>query len=238
MRLEECESPAPPPSAFQTNRSTASQDSLFDRCSWFYSLCREYLFRDHTREINQTLWPANGPQPSSHVLELGCGPGFYSCTLAEQHPQIQMTGLDLSETMLRRARDRAHARRLRNCRFLQGNALDLTHTIDPVDAVIVSRFFLIISDRCEAMQQIFAVLRPGGRCFIAEPTSGLRTRVPLTCMWLLARLSTRPLTSYREPRQAAVLHPKEFRSLVASQPWEQVRYWRDGWYQYAVCARA
>jgi len=238
MRLEECEANAPAkPKRDEDNQPDGYEDSLFDRCSWFYALCREYLFRDHTREINQTLWPPAGPQPSSHILELGCGPGFYSCTLAEQHPQIQMTGLDLSETLLRRARHRAHTRRLRNCRFLQGNALDLTRTIDPVDAVIVSRLFLIVSDRREAMQQIFRVLRPGGRCFIAEPTNGFRTRIPLSCMWLLARLSTRPLTNYREPRQAEVLNRKEFRSLIASQPWEQVRYWHDGWYQYAVCER-
>jgi arsenite methyltransferase len=106
-----------------------------------------------------------------------------------------------------------------------------------VDAVIVSRLFLIVSDKQEAMQQIFGVLRPGGRCFIAEPTSGFRTRIPLTCMWLLARLSSKPLTNYREPRQAEVLPRPEFRSLVGSQPWDRVRYWHDGWYQYAVCER-
>src|ERR1700738_4469394 len=94
---------------------THPPDSLFERCSWFYALCREYLFRDHTREINDTLWPTHGPHAHSHVLELGCGPGFYSCTLAEQHPQIKMTGIDLSESLLRRARGRASARKLRNC---------------------------------------------------------------------------------------------------------------------------
>src|ERR1700709_174646 len=88
---------------------THQPDSLFERCSWFYALCREYLFRDHTREINENLWSIRGPVPESHVLELGCGPGCYSCTLAEQHPQIRMTGIDLSENLLLRARARAEA---------------------------------------------------------------------------------------------------------------------------------
>jgi hypothetical protein len=46
-----------------------------------------------------------------------------------------------------------------------------------------------------------------------------------------------PVNPKREPRQAEVLGRREFRSLVASQPWEQVRYWHDGWYQNAVCER-
>ena len=230
MRLEKCE-PRPP---IQAGRES---ESIFDRCSWFYALCREYLFRDHTREINDTLWPDRVPVPASHVVELGCGPGFYSCSLAEQHPQIKMTGIDLSESLLRRARKRARVRRLRNCNFLRGDALNLTKTIEPVDAVIVSRLFLIVHDRREAMHQIFHALRHGGRCFIAEPTSGFRTRIPLTCMWVLARLSSKPLTNIREPRQAEILDRPEFRSLVSSQPWERVRYWQDGWYQYAVCER-
>lgn len=234
MPLEECEVNVPVEAVRGTGRGS---ESLFERCSWFYALCREYLFRDHTREINETLWPKRGPVPQSRVLEVGCGPGFYSCTFAEQYPQIKMTGIDLSESLLRRARGRAQARRLRNCNFVRGNALDLARMIDPVDAVIVSRLFLIMSDRREAMQQIFAVLRPGGRCFIAEPTSEFRTRIPLTCMWVLARLSSKPLATYREPRQAEILGRPEFRSLVASQPWEHVRYWHDGWYQYAVCER-
>ena len=48
-------------------------DSLFERWSWFYALCREYLFRDHTKEISQSLFPTD-PSPSTQVLELGCGP--------------------------------------------------------------------------------------------------------------------------------------------------------------------
>ena len=28
-----------------------SPESVFERCSWFYALCRELLFTDHTDEI-------------------------------------------------------------------------------------------------------------------------------------------------------------------------------------------
>ena len=218
---------------------TASEpDSLFERWAWFYSLCREYLFRDHTEEIAHSLFPADGPLPSTQVLELGCGPGFYACKLAQQYPQIATTGIDLSEQLIARARSRASARSLGNCTFRHGDAQALPELPGPIDAVIVSRLFLIVPNKEAVLAEILRVLRPGGRCFIAEPTSGFRTRLPLSCMWLLARLTTSPAGKYREPQQAEVMSRFDFASLIHSQPWGSVELEYDGWYQYAVCTKA
>jgi len=60
----------------------AQPDSLFERIAWFYALCREYLFRDHTQEIVQSLFPVEPPRAGTRLLELGCGPGFYACRLS------------------------------------------------------------------------------------------------------------------------------------------------------------
>ena len=218
---------------------TASEpDSLFERWAWFYSLCREYLFRDHTEEIAHSLFPAGGPLPGTQVLELGCGPGFYACKLAQQYPQIATTGIDLSEQLIARARSRASARSLGNCTFRHGDAQALPELPGPIDAVIVSRLFLIVPNKEAVLAEILRVLRPGGRCFIAEPTSGFRTRLPLSCMWLLARLTTSPAGKYREPQQAEVMSRPDFAALIHSQPWGSVELEYDGWYQYAVCTKA
>src|ERR1700712_3602 len=83
-----------------------SSDSLFERCSWFYALCRESLFRDHTPEIARSLFPPSGPVPGTHLLELGCGPGFYACRLSQEYPQIRTTGIDLSQRLIQRAKTR------------------------------------------------------------------------------------------------------------------------------------
>lgn len=213
-------------------------DSLFERCSWFYALCREYLFRDHTQEIVQSLFPATGPCPGTHVLELGCGPGFYACRLSQQYPQIRATGIDLSRRLIARAKSRAASRSLNNCMFLQGDAHSLPNPSNSVDSVIVSRLFLIVPSREAIVSEIFRVLRPGGRCFIAEPTSGFRTRIPLSCMWLLSKLSSSPAGKYREPRQADVMSRPDFAALVRSQPWAVIDLQYDGWYQYAVCSKS
>jgi ubiquinone/menaquinone biosynthesis C-methylase UbiE len=97
--------------------------------------------------------------------------------------------------------------------------------------------FLIVPDKEGVMREILRVLRPEGRCFIAEPTSGFRTRFPLAFMWLLSRLTTSPAGKYREPQQAEVLSRMEFEALVHSQAWGHTELHYDGWYQYAVCQK-
>jgi ubiquinone/menaquinone biosynthesis C-methylase UbiE len=213
-----------------------TSDSLFERWAWFYSLCREYLFRDHTPEITHSLFP-DGPAAGARLLELGCGPGFYACKFAQTYPWITTTGVDLSQQLIARARSRAASRRLGNCNFRHGDAQALPELPGPFDAVIVSRLFLIVPDKHAVLAEILRVLRPGGRCFIAEPTSGFRTRLPLSCMWLLSRLTSSPAGKYREPQQAEVMSRPDFAALIHSQPWHTAELEYDGWYQYAVCTK-
>ncbi len=213
-------------------------DSLFEGCAWFYALCREYLFRDHTPEIARALFSPNGPAPGTRVLELGCGPGFYACRLSQEYPQIHTTGVDLSKSLIARAKSRAASRSLQNCTFAHGDVHALSDAENFIDAIVVSRLFLIIQNREAVLNEIFRVLRPGGRCFIAEPTSGFRTRIPLTCMWLLSKLNSTPAGKYREPRQADIMTAPDFAALIHSQRWGIVDLQYDGWYQYAICEKA
>ena len=150
---------------------------------------------------------------------------------------IRITGVDLSERLLSRAKNRADIRRLKNCHFVKANVLALSECFAPVDAIIASRLLMVVRDRPQALKEIFAALRPGGRCFIAEPTSALRAALPLSCMWFFARLMGDWSTQFDEPGHAAVLNPQQFRSLIDSQPWSSVTLWHDNWYQYAVCDR-
>jgi arsenite methyltransferase len=213
-------------------------ESVFERCSWFYAFCREHLFRDHTSAISNALWPNSQPSPETRLLEIACGPGFYACSLAERYPDIQITGVDLSDRLLSRAKDRADLRQLKNCSFVKGNVLALSQSMEPVDAIIASRMLMVVGDRVQALQEIFSALRPGGRCFIAEPTSALRAAVPISCMWLFARLMGDWSTRFQQSGRSAVMNQNEFRSLIGSQPWSTASVWQDNGYQYAVCDRA
>jgi arsenite methyltransferase len=218
-------------------KSILPPDSLFERCHWLYALFREYLFRDHTEEIKQALFPAGEPPAGTHVVELGCGPGFYSCRLAKHYPQIRTTGIDLSKPLIEWARSRARNQQLENVWFCQGDAQDLPNLAHEVDSVIVSRLFLIVPNKEAVLSEIFRVLKPGGRCYIEEPASGFTTRLPLIALWLLARLTSRPPAKYREPQQQDGMSHGEFTKLASSQPWSSVTVDHDNWYQYALCIK-
>ena len=217
---------------------SASQDSLFERCHWLYALCREYLFRDHTREITSALFPSGDPADGTRILELGCGPGLYACRFAKDFPQVTTIGIDSSKRLIRHARTRAENLHLQNCNFLEGDAQALGELAQAVDAVIVSRLFLIVPNKEAVLAEIYRVLRPGGRCFIAEPTSGFVSRLPLSAMWLLARMTANPWKRFRGPQQVEVMRAPDFLKLVGGPDWASVDVLHDDCYQYAVCQKS
>ncbi len=212
-------------------------DSLFERYSWFYALCREHLFHDHSSEITNLLWNGSAPPEGSHLVELGCGPGFYTCRFAEHFPQLRTTGVDLSHNLLSRARVRAAQRKLSNCSFHHADVHSLPASMEPVDSIVISRLFLIVPNREDVIREVFRVLRPGGRCFIAEPVSAARTQLPLSAMWLLAKVMSLGRAPYVEPHKVKTMTAEEFDALMRSQPWGSVDVKREGRYQFAVCEK-
>lgn len=211
-------------------------DSLFEHVAWVYVFCREHLFRDDTERIIAALWPEGRPSGGTQLIELGCGPGFYSCRLAERFSDLSVTGVDRSEGQLRRARERAGALGLGNCRFRRINALDLSYADAEFDIVLASRLFTILPEQHRAVAEMYRVLKPGGRCFIAEPRYAFRASIPLFAMWLLAGLN-RSRNGYREPYKATVFSTPAFENLFPVQPWKKITVWQEGRYQYAVCEK-
>jgi arsenite methyltransferase len=211
-------------------------DSLFERVAWVYAFCRERLFRDDTDRIVSALWPKQKPKLGARVIELGCGPGFYSRKLAQRYPNIHVTGVDRSERQLSWARQRVEASSIHNCSFERVNVLALPFADGSFDALIASRIFTILPEQRRAVEEMFRVLKTGGRCFIAEPRDAAWASIPLFSMWLLA--SVIPSNNgYREPKRAKVFSDRAFEGLFNALPWKAVQIWRDGQYQYALCEK-
>jgi ubiquinone/menaquinone biosynthesis C-methylase UbiE len=125
---------------------------------------------------------------------------------------------------------------LTNCGFQRDNALNLSHADKSFDVLIASRLFTVLPNRPRAVAEMFRVLRSGGRCFIAEPRYAFWASIPLYAMWLLAGI-TRFNSGYREPSRARVLSARDMNRLFATQPWKQVKTWREGRYQYVLCEK-
>lgn len=222
--------------ASDEEKSATSDDSLFEHFAWLYIFCREKLFRDDTERMIRTIWTKGKAAPGEKIIELGCGPGFYSCRLAERFSDASVLGVDRSPSQLKWAREKRNALGLTNCRFQDDNVLGLSHPENSFDVLIASRLFTVLPDRYRAVAEMYRVLRPGGRCFIAEPRYAFWASIPLFTMWLLAGI-TRFKNGYREPGRAKVLSAREMNRLFASQAWQKMETWRDGRYQYALCEK-
>ncbi len=182
--------------------------------------------------------PAPSPAPKPTFLKSLAVPASTPAISGNAILTCKLPGWTSPSALLTRAKDRADLRRLKNCHFVKANVLALSQSLEPVDAIIASRMLMVVGDRPQALREIFSALRPGGRCFIAEPTSALRARAASLLYVLFARLMGDWSTHFHEPWRAAVLDPNEFQSLIASQPWSTVTLWQDHWYQYAVCDRS
>ena len=213
-----------------------SDDSLFERFAWLYIFCREKLFRDDTHRMIRALWPSGSPRAGEKVIELGCGPGFYSCGLAERFREISVVGVDRSPSQLKWAREKRNTFGLNNCRLRSDNVLELSFPDASFDVLIASRLFTVLPNRRRAVAEMYRVLGSGGRCFIAEPRYAFWASIPLFTMWLLAGL-THFKNGYREPSSAKVLSAREMNRLFGSQPWRKMETWADGRYQYALCEK-
>jgi arsenite methyltransferase len=225
------------PQAVSLDHKTDSTDSLFERVAWLYAFCREHLFRDDTERIISAIWQNQTPSFGTKLVELGCGPGFYSRKLAQRFPQIAVIGVDRSNSQVRAARHRAAVENITNCIFERVNALALPSPDASFDVLLASRIFTVLPDRERGVAEMFRVLKPRGRCFIAEPRYAFWASIPLTAMWLLASV-IHSGNGYREPKKATVLDQDEFTDLFRQFPWKSVRVWQDGRYQYALCEKS
>jgi len=58
------------------------------------------------KEATRALIQMCGISPESHVLDVGCGTGYTACEIAREHGS-RVTGIDISEIMVSKARQRA-----------------------------------------------------------------------------------------------------------------------------------
>jgi arsenite methyltransferase len=226
----------------RTHPPGGEPESLFERFPWLYAFCRDHLFGDDTELMASALWPAGVPDGGSSLVEVGCGPGFYSCRLAGIFSQLRVVGIDRSERQLRRASHLATTDRLSNCFFAKGDVRALPLPDASFDALVASRNFIILPERDRVLAEMYRVLKPYGRCFIAEPRLALRAAAPFWAMWMLKGQASlfsngKRRAAYLEPGRVSVMNAGEFDALVRSQPWSHTRRWHDTWYQYAVCEK-
>jgi SAM-dependent methyltransferase len=116
-------------------------------------------------------------EPSGSLLDVGCGTGSYTAALAERNWDV--TGVDVSQDMLRRAE-------ARGVRTVQADATSLPFADATFDAAVSIFTSTDMDDLGAVIREIARVLRPGAPlayvavhpCFVGphskyDPTSGI-----------------------------------------------------------------
>ncbi len=103
------------------------------------------------------------------VLDIGCGAGFDTLQAAGQvGPAGGVIAVDMTEPMLERTRAGALALGLDNVDARHGFAEELPAEDASIDVVISNGVINLCPDKMAVMQQVYRVLKPGGRFQIAD----------------------------------------------------------------------
>jgi arsenite methyltransferase len=108
-------------------------------------------------------------EPGRTVLDLGCGAGTDLLIAAQMvGPSGRVVGVDMTPTMLQRARHSAEALALANVELHESLIEDLPLPDASVDVVISNGVIDLVVDKDAVFSEIDRVLRPGGRLQVAD----------------------------------------------------------------------
>jgi len=121
----------------------------------------------------ERLLRAIGLRDGLDVLEVGCGPGFFTERLLTAFPSTRITATDVRADFLRLARCRARGTAPDRCRVLATSIMDRDLDRDQFDFAIARFVLQHVGDPSVAAGEIRRLLRPGGIAAIIEVDMGL-----------------------------------------------------------------
>lgn len=138
----------------------------YDRLARFFVLF-EWLFL-LPRGIRARAVRSLGLRPGARVLEVGCGTGRNLSHLVEAvGPGGHVYGVDLSEGMLREARELVAREGWQNVTLVEADAAEY-RLPEPVDGAIFSLSYAVIPRHREALRRAWEHLRPGGSLVVMD----------------------------------------------------------------------
>jgi len=107
--------------------------------------------------------------PGERVVDVGCGAGIDSLIAAKKVGlDGRVIGVDMTPSMLEKARDAAGESGLANVEFRHGYAEELPVDDGWADVVISNGVLNLMPDKAAALEEMARVLKPGGRLQIGD----------------------------------------------------------------------
>jgi ubiquinone/menaquinone biosynthesis C-methylase UbiE len=114
-----------------------------------------------------TVYPAG-----STVLEVGCGVGAQTVTLARRSPDARITSVDISADSIAQAKRRVESAALGNVEFRRADLFSLPFTPQSFDHAFVCFVLEHLARPVEALTILKGLLRPGGTITVIEGDHG------------------------------------------------------------------
>lgn len=127
---------------------------------------------DQARTLEALLHDGTRFPAGSRVLEAGCGTGAQTVALARRSPGAFITALDLSETSLAAARERAKAEGLPNVAFARADLAAPGLPGAPFDHAFLCFVLEHLPEPEAALRTVCRAVRPGGTVTVVEGDHG------------------------------------------------------------------
>jgi ubiquinone/menaquinone biosynthesis C-methylase UbiE len=176
--------------------------------------------RDQAATLVDLLHADTAFAPGTSVLEVGCGVGAQTITLARHSPGAAIIALDISEASLAQARRAARAEEVRGVAFCRADIFDLPFAPATFDHVLVCFVLEHLARPVAVLEALNAVLKPEGTITVIEGDHGSTYFHPDSEP---ARLAVRALVELQKRRGGNALIGRELYPALREAGFADVR---------------
>jgi len=113
-----------------------------------------------------------GIQKGLTVLEIGCGPGFFTIPAARIVEECNIYALDLSPLMIENVKKKVKKQRLENVKTITATASNIGLEDESIDLIFCIDVLSDITDIDSTLQEMYRILKFNGILSVFEPHTG------------------------------------------------------------------